>query len=268
MLGLLAGELEDLLRPVLVDRRLLVSPGERTETILAAEDGSPWMLTAWTRPDEDDPAAATDPGGLLVLIASAPMLEWTNLPTKPLMVPLVQETMRQGIGLARAASRPRVGERPRLVRLPAADRLEDPAGEVIPITADGRPVDPLVRPGVHRVLDQAGAEIGVVSVGVDPAGGRTETQPAESVSVWLARSGRWQSMAADDPAASLRTAPARAGLDRPLLMLLVILLVLESLLARRFSRVIGGRDAAGVQAGSILPTLAQRSAGERPEVRA
>ena len=268
LLGLLAGELEDLLRPVLVDRRLLVSPGERTETILAAEDGSPWMLTAWTRPDEDDPAAATDPGGLLVLIASAPMLEWTNLPTKPLMVPLVQETMRQGIGLARAASRPRVGERPRLVRLPAADRLEDPAGEVIPITADGRPVDPLVRPGVHRVLDQAGAEIGVVSVGVDPAGGRTETQPAESVSVWLARSGRWQSMAADDPAASLRTAPARVGLDRPLLMLLVILLVLESLLARRFSRVVGGRDAAGVPAGSILPTLAQRSAGERPEVRA
>jgi hypothetical protein len=268
LLGLLAGELEDLLRPVLVDRRLVIAPGERTETILAAEDGSPWMLAAWAGSETDDATVATDPGGLVVLMASAPMLEWTNLPTKPLMVPMVQETMRQGIGLARSASRPRVGERPRLVRLPAADRLEDPAGVLIPIAADGRPVDPLTRPGVHRVLDSAGAGIGVLAVGVDAAGGRTETQAAEAVSAWLGRSGRWQTMTAADPAASLRTAPARAGLDRTLLLLLAVLLILESLLARRFSRIVGGRDAAGVPAGSILPTLAQRSAGDRAEARA
>lgn len=272
LLGLLAGELEDLLRPVLLDRRLVVTPGERTDTILAAEDGTPWMIAAWAGAGAGAEGEGSgfdgDPGGLLVLLASAPMLEWTNLPTKPLMVPLVQETMRQGIGLARAAIRPRVGDRPRLLRLPAADRLEDPAGEVIPVAADGRPVDPLVRPGVHRVLDPAGAGIGVLAVGVDPAGSGTETQPADAVSAWLGRSGRWRTMDAEDPAASLRTAPARAGLDRPLLVLLAILLVLESILARRFSRVVSGRDAAGVPAGSILPTLTQRTGSERPEVRA
>jgi hypothetical protein len=299
LLGLLAGELEDLVRPVLVDRRLSFEPDEQTDVLLRTEDDRAWLAATWidapggsglarvargadepVRLGDDEAAgasagpaaagapvgvdrAATEPGrgGLLVVFAVAPMLEWTNLPTKPLMVPLVQELVRQGIGLTRAESRTRVGERPMLVRHPAADTLIAPDGTVVPVGADGRPVEALARPGVYRVRDQAGGDLGAIAVSIESAGGRTETQPADAVGSWLARAGRWTTLDTEAPGAVLQRGGGGAGLTRPLLMLLALLLVAESLLSRRFSRVVTARGIGGATAGSIMPTLSLQMAG-------
>ncbi len=312
LLTLLAGELEDLLRPVLVDRRLRIEPGPRTEVILAMEDGVPWLLSAWVAAEAagrratlagagadagaavrlSDPVAAgrgaeaagapgapgagdgaagdaadgsddAPRGGLLVALAVAPMLEWTGLPTKPLMVPLVQEIVRQGVGLARREARSEVGDRPRLVRFPAADRLVGPGGAAVPVGTDGRPVEPLPAPGVFTVADAGGTEIGSLAVTVEPAGGRTEAQPPDAVASWLAAAGSWTTLDAGDPGAALRRGGAGTGLARPLLILLAVLLVLETLLARRFAHVVRGRGPGGTAEGSILPTLALRAGGGR-----
>ena len=48
--------------------------------------------------------------GRLVFLAVAPVLEWTDLPVRPLMVPLVHEIVRRGSALAGRSMDGVVGE--------------------------------------------------------------------------------------------------------------------------------------------------------------
>ncbi|MFK7959238.1 MAG: BatA domain-containing protein [Phycisphaerales bacterium] len=303
---MLAGELEDLVRPVLTTRRLDIEVDGSAEALLTMEDGRPLMLTGWT--NADSPAVATiagsgpagagagsgsgsgagpsdanpnaDPSanpnlttpsgrGLIALLSTAPSLEWTNLPTKPLMVPLVQEFVREGLGQVRRDAVIRTGDRPTLARFPAADQLITPNDATLAITSDGRPADPLPAPGLYRVRDAAGTELGTFAAVIDPAGSRTETQAADAVQSWLARSGAWTTFDADNPAAALRRSGAATGLATAILLILLLLLVAETLLGRLFSR--ASRNASGDRAssaggrgrgdGSILPTLNLQTVG-------
>jgi hypothetical protein len=83
----------------------------------------------------------------VVAFAAAPELAWTNLPVKPLMVPLFQETVRTALQMSAARDGVPVGARARGkpgTRLRAAD------GSVTVVEQDGRSVEPIRAAGVLR----------------------------------------------------------------------------------------------------------------------
>ena len=85
-LSLLGADWADLLRPVRVFRRWPIDGYAKDEVWLAATDGEPLLL-----------ARGVGRGGVL-LSTAAPDTAWTNLPAKPLLVPLLHETIRAVVG--------------------------------------------------------------------------------------------------------------------------------------------------------------------------
>ena len=132
---LLSGDMEMLVRPVLVYRSLPVDLQQtQAEGVLKLADGSPLVIVGSPRaartagqPEETDEATSSVElsGGLVAYVAVSPELSWTNLPAKPLMVPLFHELIRQGIGLIQTSQRYRVGDQPALGKPTAARVRED-----------------------------------------------------------------------------------------------------------------------------------------------
>lgn len=252
-LALLGPELAELIKPVRVSRLLPVqAAADRTHTLLALADGTPMVST--TVPDSTR--------GLVVYLASAAELSWSNLPAMPLMVPLVQEVLRQGLGEsgtsgAAVAGRPAVwpkgAEQYRRVELPdvKASNPVDPAPPRIPESA-----------GLFRTTDGASRTLGLFAVNPEPDAGRVETAPRADVERWLAplaAPGRfaWLEGPAGGPgeAGSGTLTPVQersTPLDVPLLGLAAGLGVLEMFLARRFSHASAAGRTPGLSAS--LPT--------------
>lgn len=87
----LRADLPDLLRPVEVYHRLPIDPaslGSETDTLLRGENGEPLLIAA---------TVAGGSRGRVMMQAMAVDTEWTNLPAKPLFVPLVHEVLRAAI---------------------------------------------------------------------------------------------------------------------------------------------------------------------------
>ncbi|MCA9288603.1 MAG: BatA domain-containing protein, partial [Phycisphaerales bacterium] len=117
LLALVEGEMGDLLRPVGVRRAMPVAADElgTGEALLALEDGR--VLALATRVGgaggEDGESGERGSGvsrGLVVYVGVAMDLAWSDLPTKPLMIPLLQEVVRQGVASARGGWRIEAGE--------------------------------------------------------------------------------------------------------------------------------------------------------------
>jgi hypothetical protein len=150
LLEVVAAELPELVRPIRISRALNVTrpvtgPADTAsragafDTLLTIEPDAtstskatlPLLVVARadanTGPDTD-PAAnlatfasgtnassgTSSAGGLVALLTVAPDLTWTDLPAKPLMVPLVQELVRQGIGRSMASRITAAGQAPLL----------------------------------------------------------------------------------------------------------------------------------------------------------
>lgn len=269
LLALIGAELAELAAPVRVWRVLPVDAarGEGT-AVLSLEDGTPLVLAARpgsggregegsneaptdagaaAPPAAGDSAAASSGRGLVVMLAAAPSFEWTDLPARPLMVPLVQELVRQGIGRARPAWSATAGTRPEAPARSAELVAADESGGRIAVGSDGRAAAPVRRAGVLRAVDERGATRGIVTVNADALAGRTDPQPAEGVRAWLgaALGGatvEWIGEAAGVGAGG--RGELRATLDRgaerptfalPLLLAALGLAVLELAMARWFS---------------------------------
>ncbi len=235
LMRLISADLADLARPVTVARVLPVDPQQaRGATIVAFADGSPLVIAGSPRASDD---FGDTPGGqgLVVYLATSLDLGWTNLPAQPLMVPLVHELLKQGIGLIRTSQRYSVGEQPALGLGAAAASLQDPRGQTIAINATGLPEVALGRSGLYGVFDHGKQRIGSVAVNIDTAAGRTDPQDPAAVTEWLGKSGGWVTFDSDDPAAALRTAESGAPLAALLLMAVLALIVIETALARWFS---------------------------------
>lgn len=199
LLSLIEGELEELLRPVGVWRALPIegSAAQTGETLLALPDGSPalWAGPVGVReaaPADGAPAADTSARGVLAYFAVALDLEWTDLPTKPLAVPLLNELALQGVGRARGASwaiagaRPNVGRRvAELARIHEHDQPPQSA-EVIAVDAEGLAREAVRASGLWATRDERGTRRALLAVNPDPAAGRTGAQPREAVGAWLA----------------------------------------------------------------------------------
>ena len=255
LMRLISSDLAELASPVITTRVLPVDKEQtQAQALLNFTDGSPMVIAGspneassqvmpqrlMPRPPPSPPAlpnldAQRQARGLVIYLAVAPETSWTNLPTKPLMVPLFHEMIRQGLSVIRAAQRVNVGEQPSLARGASARDLIGPQGQKITIDSSGRPQQPFEHAGVYGVLDQSDQPIGKLAVNVDPIAGGTEVQSTTAVSSWLANSGPWNTFDASNISASLGGGTTGSPIAGIILMIVLLLVVLETVLARWFS---------------------------------
>jgi hypothetical protein len=183
--------------------------------------------------ETETPPAVSE--GLVVYLAVPPALSWTNLPSKPLMVPLYHEIIRQGLSAVRSARVCSVGAASVPGIPPAARTLIGPDDTTLAVEAGGRLSAGPARAGLYVVRDPAGQPLGQLAVNVDAEAGRTEVQEEPAVEAWLAESGSWSLLPADELAGRLERVRSGAPLARMLLAALLVLVILETLLARWFS---------------------------------
>lgn len=230
LLGLIASDIESLAAPVVVRRSLIVDPGDApAEVLLELADGTPLLIAG--APVREERRG----DGLVIFMASAPELGWTNLPSKPLMVPLFQELVRQGLSAVRARRSRLVGDQPAAVPYRAAVSLSGPEGLLVDLDDDRRPFAPVEQSGLYRALDGAARDVGTVAVNIDPAGGRTDVQAGEAVDLWLRKAGDFEGLDDANATAALARAETGAPIGGVLLVIVLALAVLETILARRFS---------------------------------
>jgi len=254
LLRLIGSDLKGLCLPIRVEKRLPVDLAQsQGDAVLRFADGRAFLIAGSPPPATDRATgrASATPGapgaretsaepatfsrGLVVYLATAPDLAWTNLPSKPLMVPLVQEVLRQGLSLIRASRPIGVGGRPAMMVGPAAEAIIAPDGSRIALTQTRRPDEPFAASGLYTVVDGAAQTIGAIAVNVEPAAGRTDPQPAAAVTAWLGGSGPWAFFDADDLGAALRRVEGGSPIAGILLLIVLGLILLETLLARWFS---------------------------------
>ncbi|MHC4992663.1 MAG: BatA domain-containing protein [Planctomycetota bacterium] len=256
LLRMIASELSSLTLPVRTFRQLPVDEAQTIgERVLRFADGSTFLLAGspQTVPAEgDEPSATQDPApsvsssqGLVIYCATAPDLRWSNLPAKPIMVPLWHEIIRQGLSQIRSNRQVAVGTAGRLGLPPAATALVDPEARRIQLDGEGRPQRPLDPGGLWIAQDAGGQPVLSLAVNVDPKAARTDPQSAAAVSAWLGKSGPWSLRERDELATMLGAVQAGSPLWRTLLLLLLGIVVVETLLARWFSHArttVGGRN--------------------------
>lgn len=198
LLALVRAELPELAPPVGILRILPVeattTEGEsqratRGTAVLQLQDGTPLVLTsrAGVRESEGEDG---DSRGLVILITTAFNFDWTDLHARPLMVPLLHELVRQGVGQAIGARVQRAGSYAtlpaRTVELRKASAPGEVGAEMIRADSTGsRSEQPLRRAGLWSALDERGVSRAVVAVNADPAGGRTNAQSPEAIREWL-----------------------------------------------------------------------------------
>ncbi len=195
LLSLVRAELPELARSVMVRRVLPVSiDGERREgALLSLGDGTPLLVASVPQ------AAATTAGGrgLVVMLATSLDLAWTDLPAKPLVVPLVQEVVRQGVGVARGAWHSLAGSSPALpagttdlraasVSLDGDDRRPPEAGVSIAIDSGGAAAPAIRRAGIYRAMDAQGMTRAWLSIAPDTHASDTNPMAPQVVRAWIA----------------------------------------------------------------------------------
>lgn len=205
LLSVLRPELEELTRASRVARIIPVESGlAPAHTLLALRDGTPLILAARVgisapRSGASNVAAGPTSGlisgpvsGWIVLWLAPPSLAWTDLPAKPLMVPLVQELVRQGIG--RGVGR-RDFEAGPLLAPPPASAVEFALAQPFVAPATSPPAIPLTRAqaplaarlaGIWRARDAAGAFLSPAWA-INPAhsAGDTTPIPRDQVERWI-----------------------------------------------------------------------------------
>ena len=130
-------------RPVQFTQTISVDvPEGSQDAALIFDDGHPALLVGQTQQatlTEEDGLTDEEINprrGLVVMLAAAPDLQWTNLPSKPLLVPLLHEIIRQGLGSIHAQHNATVGQQP--VLWSGATGIQLANGRRIPTTQDGR----------------------------------------------------------------------------------------------------------------------------------
>ncbi len=269
LLSIVREELQELARPVRVARALPVEDSDRgTHVLLRLVDGTPWLVAAepGAASVEESPAAQDASGqsapriasrGLVIYLASAPTLSWTDLPAKPFMVPLVHELVRQGVGFA-SGSWTAIAGRP-LIAPPRSTRLrlsgtDEGDGAEIAVVPPGIAESPIRTAGVWQGVDDAGRSRGLVAVNADREAGRTDAQDAGAVRAWLAAATGGGGTAPNPDAVSwieperageaLSLGPSGAPISLPLLLGALAAAVLELCMARWFSHAIVPRAGA------------------------
>jgi hypothetical protein len=176
----LSSELQELIQPINVSQWLNVSvPVNRGETVLTMENNAPFIVRGTTDGSR---------GSVLFFVAS-PELSWTNLPAKPLMVPLFQELIRQSIAQVEQGRQTSVGSDHLPNTIPRAIGLKFSLGRegvvadeqrIISVDPNGTLSQPITLPGVYTAIDESNKTVGWVIANIDPSAASTQpTSPEE-----------------------------------------------------------------------------------------
>lgn len=218
---LLDAELPDLTPGVSIQRMLPLEGPSEGDIALIDDQGDPFLV---------------DVGvglGRLVFFTVAPELSWTDLPVRPLMVPLVQEIGRQGTALVDLDRDGVVGERLPSARIVGAAMVL-PGGVRVVESEGDRSVPLPERSGIAEVVDIADRTL--ERRAVNPAVDRARLEPIDRSELveWLSPAGDWtfDSEERDVEAAGLRG----DDLAGPLILLVLLLALVETALARWFTR--------------------------------
>ncbi|MBL8761440.1 MAG: BatA domain-containing protein [Phycisphaerae bacterium] len=283
LLALLSPELAELVKPVRVIERLrLDPPTDPSLALLTLSDNSPLLLIP--APAESVNAAAPSPRpparGTILLFTAPFDLAATDLPARPLMLPLIQELVRQGVGGASAS----------LASFAGAPVTAPPDAAVLaPIPSDAGPqialsASPFAprRAGLWRVQDSRGSALSLLAANADPRAADTSTTTREQVRAYLAAAlpaGTPDTQLAftdspspsSDPTNPARPAPdPRSPLPAWLLAAAALVGVIELALARIFSHArrlspglsasIAARNTSRTSARATAPTTEHQAA--------
>lgn len=276
-LALLAADFEALARPVRLMRRLPMDVPEPALWLRTRPEAGAAQAQGQGDSVEGSAILAGEPfgAGAVLLQSTALHTDWTNLPTKPLFVPLKHESLRGVLGAARDRIEPEVvvGDAPsfgsawtdmtRLERSNAneaqgqqgqqgQDQDDDDAASIALRGAeDGRGVHtarPVQRPGIYTAAGAPGAL--KLAVNVDADAGDTRGVTEQRVLSWLNELGGGELLDEHDRglAAMFARDAAVVNIGWTLLWLVLALVILETLLSRYVShahhpgrRGIGGR---------------------------
>ncbi|MFO0827716.1 MAG: VWA domain-containing protein [Phycisphaerales bacterium] len=253
-------ELQDLLRPVEVQRRVEVRGAAPSDVALVLGDGSPFLLIGTPASSGNVPSH-----GLVALLTAAPELSWTNLPVKPLMVPFAQELVRRSLVRIGYGSRVAVGDKPPAPR----DAVEFVASTGTRVGVDpstGAASGPLTTPGVWTAVDASGRAVGGVAANVDLLATRTTPQSSESIAEWLGGAGTATFVESGAILAQLSGGPQGLGVGFWILAIVAALAIVESAMARLFSHAAVVRGA--TRDVGVTPTALGGMTGDRPEAAA
>jgi hypothetical protein len=150
LLATLRPELSSLVAPVTVDRLVPIEGHDVGDVVLSFADGTPLLVARVPAENAAGGRALDSPDGLILLFAVAPELSWTNLPVKPLMVPLFQEIVRTALQISASRGNALVGER---IRANAGVQFRGSDDRVTAIGSDGVSVEPIRRAGILRGED-------------------------------------------------------------------------------------------------------------------
>lgn len=273
-LALIASELADLIAGVRVSTSLSVTldPSSALRPLIRLADGSPLLAVASASPsapspDAPPPTATADaqtdppppgspapPGpepqaiarrpGTLALLTVAPVIEWSDLPARPVFVPLMQELLKQGLALG-ASSPPALAGSHLPAPAGATELIGLDRGEALPIAQDRRTAEPVRRAGAWQARSPDGSDLGVVIANPAAQAADPGLLPADDLARWLGpwageRGLSWiapgrenaQPLAARSIAAAIGSSSDRAPFDWPLLVAAALLAVIEAGLAR------------------------------------
>ncbi len=199
--------------------------------------------------------------GSLMLLSTAVDTQWTNLPTKPLFVPLIHETLhgvlgtrdRPGVVNAVAGDQPVLG--PAWNGATSLHRL-NLSDDVWSIEADNAQTDqtPVLKtdesgvtlsdsidsPGVYFADSDLGPRRLIANP--DAVAGDLRAINEEQLSGWLNSLGDWRWLDEENPGSSLAQTQETADIGWVLLWIVLALVLLESLIARLFSHAGAGRS--------------------------
>lgn len=246
LLGMIAGELTELTRSVRVLRAIDVQGrSSGLTTALATQAGVPLVLVG-----VPEPGGARASGGVVVLVTTAMDLDWTDIPARPLMVPLVQELVRQGVGLAHTQSTGVAGRGVLVptgaaelapVQLPGEDSTSDVASVAVPEAARSLP---LSHAGAWLARDASGVGRSLVALNADSAASRVDTRSQPEIERWFAALGggiHWLgSSSTPGPGAVehpsiLAPGPTAPPISFPLLVLAICVGAVELVMGKMFS---------------------------------
>ena len=254
MLGVVGPEFERLARPVRVQKAVKFDAlSESARPMLSLQDGSPWVVTLTRSIATAAGAPATVGRGTVVVFGSALSIDWTDLPARPLMVPLMQELVREGVGRASSSGTVLAGIAAALGA--GVDSAEFRDGTSLLREVAGAPVGMSRTAGVARMRDEAGRGLGLLAVNADVDGARTDVVDAGAVRQWLSAQSpsgapgaegadntrttvEWLEL--DKPAAFLAQAERGAPISFPLLIAALAVALAELAMARWFSHAIVG----------------------------
>ncbi|MBG83470.1 MAG: hypothetical protein CMJ40_02865 [Phycisphaerae bacterium] len=224
LLSRIDDEMDELVSPISVSRLLDIDDSS-AKRLLLCTDGRPF-LQLWGSNERR--------AGSIALFSASPTEEWTNLPVKPLMVPLMQELIRKGSTL-KSRARSLYSGSILNVATPSAREIVSEDGDSITLDRNRNTLRPLVRTGGWRVLDSTGRTISSIAVNPDLDACDPTPITSERVREWFEGTGSWKVSDFNDIKSVLSELRENSRLSFALLLIAMTVILAETFLNRRFS---------------------------------